>query len=227
MGGERVLGVICARGGSKGLPGKHLLSLAGRPVIAWSVAAAAGAACLSRCVVSTDDPAIAAAAQAVGGDAPFLRPAELATDNASIVDTVLHALDTVGGVFTHVALLQATSPLRTAEDIDDCVGRTLSVAAPAGLTVRRTKPAEWLLRMDAAGRISPVSPSADPRRRQECAPAYIPNGAVYVIEAAVLRRERAFAVPGAIGREMPEERSVDIDGPLDLMLAAAIVAARR
>lgn len=227
MGDKRVLGVICARGGSKGLPGKHLLPLAGRPVIAWSVAAAAAATCLKRCVVSTDDPAIAAAALAAGGDAPFLRPAALATDDASIVDTVLHALETVGGEFTHAALLQATSPLRTAEDIDGCVGRTLTASAPAGLTVRRTKPAEWLLRMDAAGRISPASPSSDPRRRQECPPAYIPNGAVYIIETAVLRRERTFAVAGAVGWEMPEERSVDIDGPLDLMLAAAILAARR
>src|SRR3954468_22696793 len=107
IGGKRVLGVITARGGSKGLPGKNARVTAGKPLIAWSVEAAQESLLLDRCVVSTDDEHIAQVARTWGGDVPFLRPAHLATDEAESIDVVLHALDQVQG-FEVVVLLQPT-----------------------------------------------------------------------------------------------------------------------
>ena len=110
-----VLGLIPARGGSKGLPGKNLMVLAGKPMIAWTIEAALAAHSIDDVVVTTDSAQIAAAARDAGADVPFMRPADLAADGTPMVDTVLHALDALeaqGQAYDVVALLQPTSPLR-------------------------------------------------------------------------------------------------------------------
>jgi len=110
---KRVLALVPARGGSKGLPGKNIADLGGRPLIAWSIAAALECTAIDRVVVSTDDDAIAAAAQACGAEVPFMRPASLAADDTPSHDVVCHALDTLDDDIGIVVLLQPTSPLRT------------------------------------------------------------------------------------------------------------------
>lgn len=228
IGGKRVLAVIAARGGSKGLPGKNIRLLGGRPLIAWSVEAAKGSALLDRVVVSTDDADIAAAARAAGAEAPFLRPPELATDDANIVDAVLHVVDTLGDTADYVVLLQATSPLRLAADIDSCLRLCVEAGAPAacGVTPAPKSP-YWMFRLDAEGRVHPlIERDASPgEQRQALPPAYLANGAVFVARTDWLRQERTFWRPGiTLGYVMPPERSVDIDTVLDFRLAEVLAA---
>src|SRR2546427_2195706 len=117
----RVLGVIPARGGSKGLPRKNVRPMLGKPLIAWTVTQAAKSNYLDRVIVSTDDDEIAAIARAHGADIPFIRPAELARDDSPVADAVVHALTTLknaGDSYGFVALLEPTSPMRRRGDID-------------------------------------------------------------------------------------------------------------
>ncbi len=118
-----VLGLITARGGSKGIPGKNLAPCGGRPLLAWTCDAARNARCISRTLLSTDDELIAAAGRALGVDAPFLRPSELAIDTAKSIDVAQHALawlEQREAWRTDVlVLLQPTSPLRTGEHVDE------------------------------------------------------------------------------------------------------------
>lgn len=226
LGSRRVLGIIAARGGSKGLPGKNIRPLGGKPLIAWSVDAAHDSALLDRTIVSTDDPDIAAAARDCGADVPFLRPPSLATDDASIIDAVLHAVDSAGPGFDIVVLLQATSPLRLGQDIDTCLTMMDSHRAKAVCSV--TVPAKspyWMFRIDSAGRVHPLLPSPDlGSQRQQLEPSFVANGAVFAADIAWLRQERRFWMPGeTVAYVMPPERSVDIDTMLDFQMAEILV----
>lgn len=224
--GRRVLAVIAARGGSKGLPRKNVLDLGGRPLVAWSVEAGRGTRTVDRLILSTDDDEIIAAARAAGCDVPFKRPPELATDTAAIADAMIHALDHVGEDFDYLVLLQATSPLRTAEDIDAAVAichhsgasSCVSVAAPA-------KSPYWMVRIaedGTLGRLLEPPPEAD--RRQDLPPAYAFNGAVYVVRVPWFRANRKFLADDTRAYVMTADRSVDVDTRIDLLLARAIIA---
>lgn len=228
-GSGRVLALICARGGSKGLPGKNVRPLAGKPMVAWSVEAALGSALIARTVVSTDDPAIAEAARAAGAEVPFLRPPELATDGAGLMDVIFHALDTLNETPSHVVLLQATSPLRTSGDIDSCVRLCLERGADAAATIcEADKSPYWMFHLNDDGSIRLVIPRDEVgSRRQDLPPAWVPNGAVYVARTEWLRREGTFWRQGiTLGHVMPRERSVDIDSLLDFRIAEMLMAER-
>lgn len=217
--GDRVLAVIAARGASKGLPRKNVRELAGKPLIAWSIEAAAKSRFLDRTIVSTDDAEIAGVARLWGGDVPFLRPADLASDTAAIEDAVLHAADSVAERYRYVVLLQATSPLRLGSDIDEALARCRTLGAPACISVVSTPKARWTLEMDGAGRLAPLLKST--ARRQELPDAFQPNGAIYVAELDWLRTRRRFYAPETVGYLMPPERSIDIDTMLDFRIADA------
>lgn len=212
--GRAVLAVVTARGGSKGLPGKNLRPLAGRPLIAWTIAAAQGSAGVDRLILSSDDPDIMAAAQELGCEAPFRRSPELSGDAAGSIEVVLDALDRVPG-FEVVVLLQPTSPLRTAADIDGALQRMASGGAPACVSVTEAPVHPWLAYgQDSRGRLDPFAPPPPGAslRRQDLPPAWMLNGALYAAEADWLRRERSFLKPGETALwPMPPERSVDID----------------
>ena len=137
--GRSVAAVIIARGGSKGLPGKNLREIAGKPLVAWSVDAARESECLDRVVLSSDDDAIIAAARRAGCEAPFRRPEHLASDTADPIDVLDHALGCMGQAFDVVVLLQATSPLRRGADIDEGLRRMTEANAPACVSVCRPK----------------------------------------------------------------------------------------
>ena len=219
MTAPRILGVIAARGGSKGLPRKNVLDVGGRPMIAWSIAAAAATRHLARTIVSTDDEEIAGTARQWGGDVPFLRPAELATDEASVTDAVLHALGVLNDHFSHVVLLQASSPLRWADDIDGAIELCLEKEAPSCVSVTMvSKGPEWMFDLDPAGQLKPLFSGARPARRQDLRRAVVPNGAVYCAEVAWLRASKDFYSPQTVGYLMPAERSVDVDTSLDLAI---------
>lgn len=222
----KVMALIPARGGSKGLPGKNVMPLMGKPMIAYSVEAALGAGLEP--VVSTDDEEIARVARDAGASVPFMRPERLATDEATTLEVVFHALDRLYDASEQedvlVCLLQPTSPLRSAEDIKGALALAREVEAPVVSVSPVKKPPSWMVRMDASGRLSPFVEDRQPggvTRRQDAAPLYMYNGAIYVIMASALRQLKSFAPEGVVGYVMPAERSVDVDDLLDFRLAQA------
>lgn len=216
-----VLAVITARGGSKGVPRKNVRPLGGLPLIAWSVRAALGAKCVDRVVVSTDDAEIAQAAQEAGADVPFLRPANLASDTASSMDVMLHALDEIAG-YDRAVLLQPTSPFRTAADLDKGFVLWQGVPGAGGcVSVCEAAMSPWLMygtdRNGQLERLLPLPPRG--LRRQDLPKALVLNGAFYFIEVARFRAEGRLIFDDSLGFEMPVERSLDIDTPTDLEAA--------
>lgn len=225
--GHRVLAVVLARGGSKGLPGKNLLPLAGRPMVAWSIRAALGAARVDRTIISTEDAAIAQAAREAGGELPFMRPAEFARDESTVHEALIHALDHLDTAFDYVVALQATSPLRTAADIDGAIEACDTAGAASCISVvAAPKSVYWSFGIGRSGRLEPVLTSEwQTRRRQELPVVYQPNGAVYVARVEWYREHRTFVGSDTVPYEMPPERSLEVDSPLDMTLIRAIFTA--
>ena len=212
--GKSVLAVIPARGGSRGLPRKNVLLFGGRPLIGWTIAAAQASRCVDRLILSSDDPEIIAVAGDLGCPAPFRRAPELSGDAATSIDVVLDALERVPG-YDIVVLLQPTSPLRVAADIDGALERMSAAGAASCVSMREAPSHPWLVfGQDSRGRLEPFAsaPRGASLRRQDLPPSWVLNGAVYAADAAWLRRERAFIRPGeTVAWEMPADRSADID----------------
>ena len=220
---KRVLGLITARGGSKGLPQKNLRALAGKPLLTWTIEAAQRAAKISKLILSTDSPAIADLARQTKCDVPFMRPSDLATDAATSVDVAIHAIENCPG-YEYLCLLQPTSPLRTAEDIDQCLELLMQTQAPSVISFcESNKPLDWFFRLGAQNRIEPIASGPISSQRQSAPKIYYPNGAVYAVSIEALKRERRFYFPETRAYLMPKERSVDIDDIVDFRLAGALL----
>lgn len=215
-GSKSILALITARGGSKGLPRKNVLNAAGKPLIAWTVHAALAASAVSRVVLSTDDDEIMNVAAAAGCDIPFRRPAELATDEASSMDVVLHALQELPG-YDFVALLQPTSPLRTGADIDAAFHLMNTHKAPACVSVTEVDQSPyWMYELAENDRLrSMLDPLPRVSRRQDLPPVYTLNGAIYIAKVEWLLKSKNFLGPETVAYKMPKSRSIDIDNALD------------
>ena len=224
IGTDRVLGLIPARGGSKGLPRKNVLDLAGKPLIAWSIEAARKSRYVDRLILSSEDEEIAAVARAHGCEVPFRRPQSLATDESSIHAAILHALDNAGEPFDYFVLLQPTSPLRTPADIDGAIELCVSTKAPACIGMTTTsKPSDWMYRVGDNRRMTPLLGEHVIDRRQELPATWVINGAVYVARTDWYRNSQTFLGPATVAWQMPPERSIDIDTRLDFMMAEAVL----
>ena len=223
--GKKVLAVIPARGGSKGVPGKNIRPLGGKPLIAWTIEAARAAPELDRVIVSSEDAEIIRIAGEWGGEAPFTRPAELARDDTPGIAPVLHALDALPEKYDYVVLLQPTSPLRSGADISAALALCLQEGAPACVSLCAPEHGPWwMFSLDERGRMQPLLPKeAIPARRQDMAPVYALNGAVYVALVDWLRENKSFLTDETVGYVMPGERSLDIDTELDFTIAEAVV----
>ncbi len=222
----RVLGVITARGGSRGVPRKNLREVGGTPLVALAVAQAAAATSLTRTVVSTEDDEIARTAREAGGDVPFTRPAALAQDTTPTLPVLLHALEQCeqagDAPYTHVCILQPTSPLRLPSDIDRTVAEALVPGADSAVTVSETVHPVKLKRIEEGELVPYVQPELEGVRRQDLgARAYARNGAVYVIRRETLLGGRLFG-DHCRAVVMPRERSIDVNGPADLVLVEAL-----
>lgn len=221
----KFLFLVPARGSSKGLPGKNLMALGGVPLVGRAARTAERVARSypgSRVVCSTDDPAIADAAREWGAEVPFMRPPNLATDEALSIDVVIHALDQMGEVFDGVVLLQPTSPLVEPGDVRGALEVFERTGAPVISVCRAEHPIEWYQRIDETGRLIPVLPAPPAGQRQNARESFRPNGAVYVASIPQLRRG-GFWVPDTRAFIMPVERSVDIDTSMDFVIALALV----
>lgn len=214
-----VLGVIPARGGSKGVPRKNSLEVGGVPLIAWTIRVAQRSGLLDRLVVSTDDESIAAIARAEGCEVPFLRPAELATDTATSADVVVHALEQLNQPFDAVLLLQPTSPLRHVDDLNAVVALFQAEPMPVSVVsvVEVPCPLPLQYSITSAGHLRRLHPqAASISRRQDAEPVFTPNGAIYLVQTEWFLRNRSFIGPDTRALTMPSQRSLDIDEPADL-----------
>jgi len=226
--GKRILALIPARGGSKGLPGKNILPLHGKPLIAWSIEAALACDFLDLVLVSTDDPEIRGKAIEYGAEAPFLRPAELAIDTAGSMETIFHALDWLeekGQSFDFLLLLQPTSPLRTGTHIRQALELMFEKNGDGVVSVCEVDhhPA-WM------NTLSPDKNMAgfmDKRfqnvPRQQLPRYYRINGALYLASVGSLRKVRSFFSDQTFALLMSREESVDIDDQLDFDLAELLL----
>ena len=211
----RAIAVIPARGGSKALPGKNIALFGGKPLIEWTVRAAQQAKRFSNIVVSTDSPEIAQVALSIGAEVPWLRPAELAQDDSPTLAAVVHALKHYPEAET-VALLQPTSPLRLACDIEGALDLFSARRRPV-ISVAEAKP--WLFSITEDGGLAAVTERIAQRQSYE---VVAPNGAIYIAAAASLLSGGSWW-DDAIAYPMPAERSSDIDTLADLVAAEALL----
>lgn len=224
----KVLFLITAGGGSKGLQGKNLALVGGIPLVGRAARTARTVAQNfpgSKVVCSTDYPAIADAARTWGAEVPFVCPAELASEDAQSLDVVRHALEVLMGEFGAVILLQPTSPLTEPEDIQGAIELFSKTGEPVISVCVADHPPEWHYRMDAAGRLEQIIPDTKAFHRQKAAPAYRPNGAIFMATPAQVRAH-GFWTSETRGYIMPAERSVEVGIAADLEIAKTLLSSR-
>lgn len=225
-----MLGVIPARGGSKSVPRKNIALLHGKPMLAYTIEAARQSQRLTHFVVSSEDEEIIAVARQWGAEAPFMRPAELATDEAPTRPVVQHAVREMerrlGITFDYVVLLQPTTPLRQAADIDAALDKLIATGADSVVSVvdvGANHPARMRQIVDDQLIELPIREAKEMQRRQELPPIYIRNGAVYAVRRYVLMEQDTMIGQVCRPYVMPESRSVNVDSRLDFLMAELLL----
>jgi len=224
------IGIIPARGGSKGLPGKNIRPMCGKPLIAWTIEKALKSRYLDVVMVSTDSPEIAAIAREHGAEVPFLRPAELASDTANSYDVIRHALghyrQSAGMEFDYTALLEPTSPLREDDDIDRVLGALDESARDFDSIVTLGEVGEHpsiMKRLVGRG-IEPFCKELEQTtRRQDNAPAYFPYGVAYIAKTSVLLEENTFYTNRCMGFPIRRYQNYEIDDVYDFYCAENVM----
>jgi CMP-N,N'-diacetyllegionaminic acid synthase len=213
--GKKVLGLIPARGGSKGIPRKNIRLLSGRPLIAWTIEEAKKSLYIDRIIVSTEDNEIAEIAKEYGAEVPFFRPAELATDNARGIDVVLHALREIPD-YGILVLLQPTSPLRKAEDIDSSLNIYSKYKKSVVSVTEVSRTPYWMYTVQSDLSLKEVlSKPVEAANRQDLPTIYILNGMVYVSDRETIKTYETLTPPGALAYIVEPNRSIDIDTESD------------
>jgi CMP-N,N'-diacetyllegionaminic acid synthase len=219
-----ILAIVPARGGSKGIPKKNIKPFCGKPLLAYSIEAAKQAG-IPRIIVDTDSPEIADVAKQYGAEVPFLRPPQFATDSAKIIDSVEYLLGKLkadeGYEPTHVLLLQPTSPMRTAEDIQNAIALMEKRGAHNVISICRTE--SLLLNKDQDDKLIMLNEALASANRQEAGAFYKFDGSmIYLIETTLLLKEHSFAAGNIYGYEIERWRAIDLDYPEDFVLGELI-----
>lgn len=229
---NKVLAVIPARGGSKGLPGKNLRPLHGKPLLHHSVEHALNASCISSVVVSTDDPNIAESGVLAGAQVPFMRPSELADDTASSIDVLLHCLDwyeEAGQSFDIVTMIEPTSPLREISDIEEGINFLISNGHGSVVSVCESEGEHpsFSYRKDSNSKIIPFTGKQPTNlRRQDIEPIYFLDGTFYASYVKDLRTHESFYHEDTYCIEVPKWKSLEIDDIYDFAMVEAIMKLR-
>ncbi len=229
--GYRVLGIIPARGGSKGIPRKNVRLLAGRPLLAYTVDAAQTSLWLTKSIVTTDDLDVKRIATSLGCET-LVRPPNLAADDTPMLPVIIHtieALQSRNERYDIVVLLQPVAPLRTGSDIDACLELLVESGADSVVSVcevpRHYHP-EWQLVFTDNGLLTPYNGkplSTLAPARQLLSPTFVRNGAVYAVWTDFLVKNQQLLGPDTRAYVMPEIRSVNIDSEMDLLLAELVL----
>ncbi len=217
---KKILAVITARGGSKGIPGKNVKLLGDKPLIAYSIDVAKKSKLITHTIISTDDQTIADVAKTYGGDVPFIRPKEIAEDKTKHVPVMQHAIEFMekknGIKYDYVVILQPTSPFRLVEDVDETLKKLISAEADSAVTLvdcgnDHPVKAKKLVK----GKVLPYSlPEPEGVRRQDLEPAYRRSGAVYAMRRDLIMEGSLYGKE-IVGHVVPADRSVDIDTPFE------------
>jgi CMP-N-acetylneuraminic acid synthetase len=229
----RVLGIIPARGGSKGIHRKNIRLLCGKPLLAYTAEAAQTASKLTRTILSTDDEEIADIGRSLGIDVPFMRPLELAEDATATFPVILHAvtkLESLGEHYDAICLLQPTNPLRRAEDIDSCIELMETTGADSVISilpVPHVYNPKWVYWRLPDGEMKLSSGDAEPvTRRQDLPAAFHREGSVYVTKRSVLTEYGNLYGRNVRGYEIDEANSINIDTQDDWNQAEAMIKSR-
>jgi CMP-N-acetylneuraminic acid synthetase len=224
-----IIGLITARGGSKSIPGKNIKSLAGKPLIAWTIEVALQCKELSRVIVSTDDEKIAEVARQWGAEVPFIRPAELSQDDSPHISVVLHTIHWLEEQECfcpdYIMLLQPTSPFSTSEDMQNVIQLAKDRHAVAVMSVcEAAKHPYKTYKIIENGTLEYFIPSdIGYKYRQSLPKVYEENGAIYLNNRLSLLQDQTFLPKGAIAYVMPEARSLDIDTPWNFYVADLVL----
>lgn len=226
--GKVVLCIIPARKGSKGLPGKNIKKLSGKPLIAYSIEQARDSKYIDRVIVSTDSMEIADISKKYGAEVPFMRPKKYAEDKSSIFDVLLHAMDWLEKKekysFDILALLHVTAPLRNSQDIDNCIELLVKKDADNvfSVTPANRNPYFNMVEVSKDGKVRLVK-KGDFVTRQSAPEVFDMNASIYVWWKDILREKRATILENSHIYIMPKERSVDIDDAIDFKIAEMLL----
>ena len=224
--GKSVLGIISARGGSKRVPGKNVKMLAGKPLIAWTIIEAKKSKYVDQLFLTSDDEEIIATARQYGCEAPFIRPKELARDDTPGIDPVLHLLQAIPKKYDLMVLLQPTSPLREANDIDQCIEKCVNLHAPTCVSLGPLdKHPTWMFEINKESQLVSLFPETS-NVKGTAAKGYALNGAVYVAQVDWILQAKTFISPKTVGFPMSRENSVDIDTEIDFEFAEILLSKR-
>lgn len=210
------IAIIPARGGSKRIPGKNIRALAGKPIIAYTIAAARESGCFGRVVVSTDSGEIAEVARQYGAEVPFLRDESLADDFtpvSSVTADALHRLDPAGDIFDLVAQLMPNCPLRTANDVSESYRQFRRTGAVSQISIVRYgwQNPWWAMGKGEQQELKPLFEKQMNMRSQDLPELFCPTGAIWWTHSETLRMTRTFHMDKRTGWEIPWQRGIDID----------------
>jgi CMP-N-acetylneuraminic acid synthetase len=230
-----IVGFIFARGGSKGLPGKNVRMLSGKPLIAWSIEQAKAVRQIRRVIVSTDSEEIAAVAQEYGAEVPFMRPTELANDDSPEWLAWRHALsyleESEGGLPDIMMSIPTTAPLRLPEDVESCLDEFLKGGADMVITVTdaHRNPYFNMVKSNADGTVGLViTPQAGNHSRRQDAPTVYDMATVaYVVDPRFVLKHSAHFEGRVRAVHVPVERAIDIDTLLDFEIAEMLMTKRQ
>lgn len=229
--GKNIIAIIPARGGSKGLPGKNIKELCGKPLIAWSIESGLGSKYIDEVMVTTDSEEIAGVAREFGASVPFIRPAELASDTATSFDVIDHAIsfyaNNLHKKFDYIVLLEPTSPQRDEEDIDRAIEQLLSnsqASAIVGICKTESQNPAFLVRKTSDNIIVGYE-NQDMKilRRQDIGDVYFFEGSVYVSATDAYLSRKTFYHERTLGYEVPKWKSLEIDDLDDFVMVEALM----
>lgn len=223
---HKILCIIPARGGSRGLARKNVLEICGKPLIAYSIEQALSCSYIDKVLVSTEDEEIARISKSYGADVPFMRPAELAQDDTSSLDVLLHGinrLENEGQEFEIVVMLHATSPLRAVEDIDSCIAKLVEEDAENVFSVSLSYRNPYFNMVEVVGEKVVQVKAGNYSSRQSAPSVYDLNASVYVWWKDVFKKKQSYYYEGSKFYIMGKERSVDIDDEIDFELVRLLM----
>lgn len=225
---KKILGLILARGGSKGIKNKNIKRFCNKPLIYWTIKKALKSKMLTDIILSTDSSKIALFGKKFGANVPFLRPKKYASDKSSSIDAIEHAINFLkrsGKNYDYIFLLEPTSPFRDHNDIDRSIKKILSTNAEALISICKTEkhnPLFLFRRKDNDLLIAVEKSRKKYLRRQELSPVYFIDGSIYISKIKTLLSKRTFCHSKTIGFELPKWKSIEIDDTLDWILAETI-----
>ena len=231
--GKTVLSIIPARGGSKGLPGKNVKLLCGKPLIAWSIELAQESSVIDEVIVSTDSQQIATVAKSYGAHVPFTRPSTLAEDKSTTFDVVKHAIDFYRNEmqkdYPYFILLEPTSPIRDVADIDLAIKvliDTPDADSIVGVSRTECQNPEFLMERDALGFLNSYINSPSSARRQDISDIFFLDGSLYASSANAYIDKGTFYHDKTLGHVLDKIKSFEIDDYVDFIIVEALMNAR-